>query len=320
MTHRYYYAVYGLRLVSNVPLPGLPVQTAQQVDVEVDFAGGVTEREETTGAVLLCRHGVETLWRTSDGAWLVRLTGVRRNTVEFLLAADGARIHVSWTPGVAIQNLPPLVQNMALGACLLRRGVLSLHASAVLAPHGALLILGASGNGKSSTTAALLARACRLLTDDIAALDIRADHVWVQPGYPGIRLWPDTAAALGFAPEALPTVFRNTSVVGDKRFLDVHHIPGAFHPAPAPVQAIYILGARRADLDTPLLAPLSTKQAIPHLMANIYGAYRLDASMYAWALPQCIRLAQVCRIVSVIPTARLTALPGLAQALLSDVG
>src|SRR5207244_417714 len=56
------------------------------------------------------------------------------------------------------------------GALLYQRGLIPLHANAVVTPRGgAVLIAGRIGAGKSTTTLSLLRMGHRLLADDISA-------------------------------------------------------------------------------------------------------------------------------------------------------
>jgi hypothetical protein len=73
---------------------------------------------------------------------------------------------------------------------------LVVHASAVAGRAGAIAFIGPSGTGKS-TMAAVMARAGgRLLTDDCLVVDLDRSPARVIPTYAGLRLWPDTLAAL----------------------------------------------------------------------------------------------------------------------------
>ena len=54
-----------------------------------------------------------------------------------------------------------------LGALLHQRGVLALHASAIETDQGAVLFMGDSGMGKSTTLQAFIKRGYKMLADDI---------------------------------------------------------------------------------------------------------------------------------------------------------
>jgi hypothetical protein len=60
----------------------------------------------------------------------------------------------------------------ALGTLLHQRGALLMHAAAVQVGEGAVLVLGASGAGKSTAAAALIAAGYPLLTDDLCVVSL----------------------------------------------------------------------------------------------------------------------------------------------------
>jgi hypothetical protein len=133
------------------------------------------------------------------------------------------------------------------GAALLlhQRGLLPLHASAVVTPAGAALFMGHSGAGKSTLLNEFLRRGYPMLAEDLAAVRLDADGVaWVEPGVQITKLWADSAAELGHSTEGLPRVRTemktemNTAIekfvlpVADKLTRDA-----------APLAAIYLLSS-----------------------------------------------------------------------------
>ena len=82
----------------------------------------------------------------------------------------------------------------------IRYGAQALHAAAATKGGRALLLLGESGAGKSTTSAALGAAGWDILSDDMSVLwDFDAPHV--APASVGICIWPDTHSALGLPTE-----------------------------------------------------------------------------------------------------------------------
>lgn len=109
------------------------------------------------------------------------------------------------------------ILGLAFAAIIHQRGFLPLHASAVMKGGKAILICGNSGAGKSTTAAALLKRGFTLLSDDISLIKIDNDGVArVLPGFPQMKLWPESAELLGveveelneFAPDVLKKGWR----------------------------------------------------------------------------------------------------------------
>jgi hypothetical protein len=81
----------------------------------------------------------------------------------------------------------------------------TIHAGAVAGPHGAVLLPGPPGAGKSTMTAALVRAGCGYLSDELAALDLtgRCVHPFPRP----LALHPTTVALLdaGPGPPTRPT-------------------------------------------------------------------------------------------------------------------
>jgi hypothetical protein len=87
------------------------------------------------------------------------------------------------------------------GLALRLRGVLALHASAVVLGDLAIALVGESGAGKSTTAAALAREGDVVLCDDLATLTIDGDGGYVvHGGPPYLRLWPDSADLLDVGP------------------------------------------------------------------------------------------------------------------------
>ena len=79
-----------------------------------------------------------------------------------------------------------------LGAALIQNGRLPLHANALVWKSKALLVLGHSGAGKSTSTAHLLrSEGFQLLSDDLCCIEERNGKAFVWPGPQRLRLWAD---------------------------------------------------------------------------------------------------------------------------------
>lgn len=75
-----------------------------------------------------------------------------------------------------------------------RRGLPTLHASAVDVDGRAVAFLSSNGGGKTGLAAAMMRAGCPLLTDDVLPLEDREGVFFGRPGYPQMRMWPDEAA------------------------------------------------------------------------------------------------------------------------------
>ena len=175
------------------------------------------------------------------------------------VAADGVRLHI---PGILTADsfgpnrieirtepaftgeLPPGFFGTLTGAVLAWRGLLPMHGSAVLLDNKAILICGASGAGKSTFTAALLAAGARFLSDDLTVLHPRAESApAIFAGRRSLRLYPITANWL-----AAHAACKLSPLLEDGKHLVT---PTAADPSTAfPLAAIVLLGESSAEADT----------------------------------------------------------------------
>lgn len=155
--------------------------------------------------------------------------------------------------------------------------------------HGQVLIfMGGSGWGKSTLAAALCQQGARLLSDDVTAIDLTAPHPTVIPGYPQIKLWPDSARALGLSPDLLPRLHDRS----DKR---VWRTVCDFCDEPFPLARAHVL-AEGPDLQIVDLAP---QAALVELVRHSSRRERYCDSAPA-------HLQQCARLVNSVPLSRLT--------------
>ncbi|MCP4100763.1 MAG: hypothetical protein GY750_04965 [Lentisphaerae bacterium] len=75
-----------------------------------------------------------------------------------------------------------------MGYILYKKNYLPLHASAIHTSKGAVLFLGESGVGKSTTAFKLCAKGYELITDDIAPIKVIDGEPVVYAGYPKFKL------------------------------------------------------------------------------------------------------------------------------------
>ncbi|MCB9675399.1 MAG: hypothetical protein H6737_09810 [Alphaproteobacteria bacterium] len=108
------------------------------------------------------------------------------------LAVGPDAIDVWLKPGVDASIARLLVLGPGLAGVLANR-VPVIHGTTLRTAVGDVVLVGPSGMGKSSFSAAWIRRGARLVADDIAALDGRC----VRPGPPRLKLWEDGIAALG---------------------------------------------------------------------------------------------------------------------------
>ena len=265
---RFHYRVYGLQLASTLPLAGLePVAPA------------LSDCTITTGEVAPLSEFVdEDVTRDGETFVFAYADGTR-----FRIEERGRRIVTSWE--LTAEDMATYLLGPVLAFVLRLRGTLALHASAVRIGDGALLFAGAAGAGKSTTAAAFVARGATMIADDVAAIDWRDGVPFVRAGYPRLRLWDDSAAALYGAPDALPLL----TPTWEKRFADTR---ASFASEAAPVRGIAILAGRN---EAARARPLHGAEAVMAVLARTSVPHLIDPTARA------AELAEIARLVDAVP-------------------
>jgi hypothetical protein len=299
------FMLYGCTLQADCVIQGPLPACGTDTDIAITFQSLPSWGKET-GSVIDSTAGLLAR-RLEAGYHLVYDDGT-----EFLVSSEGDRIAAATPQGATLADTCTYLLGPVMGFALRLRGLVCLHASTVMIDHGAIVLCGPPGAGKSTTAAAFAQRGCAVLAEDVAALDDRGEAFSVQPGYPRVNLWPDSAAALCGVAEALPAITPNWG----KRYLP---LPGSaqFHPVPSPLTAIYILGSRGSQ-SQPEIRELTGVEALMALASNTYTPYLLDSAMRAREFEVLRRLVTQIPVRQVRPSDDLAGIGGLCDALLQD--
>jgi hypothetical protein len=195
-------------------------------------------------------------------------------------------------------RLPLLGSVLAL--LLYQRQQLALHASAVNINGAAVLFLGASGQGKSTTAATLYGKGHQVMTDDVAAIEFRdASTPYLLPAFPRIKLWPEAVnPALNEDPNLLKPIHPEVAKVGVST-------TSSFCSQSMPIKRIYILA--EGATSTAQIVPLSQQEAVSKLLENTYVPMLLS-SEFSDLIDQSERFQHVCQCVNLakaVPVCRL---------------
>lgn len=255
------YTVFGLSVVSDLPLP----------DLREDHSGAVHDVTIRVGAIddPDTRPG----YHVGDRTALLVIPDVARFWI-----VGGNEMTVEPAPGAAERDVRLFVLGSAMAAVLHQRGLLPLHANAVGVGDAAIALLGHSGAGKSTLARWFHDQGHQVLSDDVCVVD--ADGT-VAPGIPRLRLWRDALEASGRAAHDYDLSFAGA---------DKFDVPIAEpEPRALPLRAIYLLG--RAD--AVCIAPLTGARAVAALVANTYrGSYVSAAGQGGAHLVACVSLAR----------------------------
>jgi hypothetical protein len=314
-------SIYGLEVLANRPIPTVPHSPIKTADVRVSF-GALPEWADR-----LQPRDVETAYvadyTTDNGApafIFSKLHGGKfyrfayADNTEFIVDQTGQEIWSTWTEPLTLEDTATYLLGPVMGFVLLLRGLVCLHASAIVVDDAAIALVGPAGAGKSTTAAALSARGYGVLAEDVVTLDDRGDRFLVRPAYPCIRLWPASAATLYGSRSALPPLTPNW----DKCYLDLTQQSGQFELEPRPLAAIYLLGERSEDQRAPFVESVDRVGGLMSLIANTYGTKLIDKHMRAREFELLSRLLAHVPLRRVTPHTDAGRLSGLCDLLLSD--
>ena len=296
-----FHVIYGLQVAANMALPGLPVQRhSETLDVLLRLKDGWPFPATLTASC-------EIFHSSSDA-----VPGVQANLRAGLFPGgghfgffyhDGARFAVDsrgregwadWPENYTLEDACTYLLGPVMGFVLRLRGTICIHASAVAIGERAIALAGPPGSGKSTTAAAFACGGFPVLSDDVVALGNKGGQFLVQPGYPRVNLWPDSARKLFGSEEALPRI----TPTWDKRYLPLGQTGHRFASNPLPLGAIYILESRDSALAAPVVEEVFGEQAFMALVANTYVNYLLDQDM------RRTEFDVLSRVVSEIPIHR----------------
>jgi len=317
------YVVYGLRLVSDRPIPGLiPIESRQSAPPDLLIRFGSDEAHAAQE-----RSAEETLWYTTDildaqgnpalkiwkgkngGEYSIRYS----HGLTFLVNAGLTAVAIRHDEPMLAEDIAAFLLGPVLGIILRLRGVTCLHASAVAIGGKAVAFVGTAGAGKSTTAALFAQRGHAVLSDDIVTLLEREDSFYVAPAYPFLNLWRDSLAMLSVSPSALLQEYPHE----EKRRLALEAGHSKFQREALPLAAIYLLVDREAGSRAPAIVELTPQDALMSLVANTYGNRLLDPSMRAKEfslLGRLVRLLPVRRVVAHEDPTQLTLLYDIISA------
>lgn len=297
---------FGLEISGSFPAPGLQdqvspdcsgparrvvlrMETSERLDralVEAD-ATSLYDREMAGARFRI-------LW-TQTGGFLLEHDHYGR----FWVSAEGSQIGCvprelddwRWQRFLVGQVLP-------LAALL--QGLEPLHASAVAIDGRAILCMGASGSGKTSTALHMASAGADLMTDDVAAIEVEGEDVVVHPGAPLTSLNATELDRLG---RELPG--------GPLRPLgaeegEIRLAVPALRCSSAPVGGVYVL-TRRDEADHLTVEPLAGSWTAV-LLGATFNAYAQRPGRLISQLDVCTRLAEA------VPLWRVEAPPGSGAA------
>jgi hypothetical protein len=220
----YFYKVFGLSFESPLMCPELLTDDSGAAPDIIIRYGEVPEELENPAD-----SGAR--WQTAPGRYLLNLKRVGR-----FLVKDGSEIVIQPVEPIAEDNIRTFLLSSCLSILLHQRKMFALHVSGIHTERGAVLFAGHSGAGKSTLVSTFLKRGYKMLSDDMLAITFdKNDRMYVLPGFPQVKLWADSAEALGRSTEGL----RRVLLQYDKFIAPT---VDEFDPQPTNLHAVYLLG------------------------------------------------------------------------------
>jgi hypothetical protein len=253
------YSCFDFRLRSALPLDELtPAEGAGDERPVVEVRRGSLPEALPDGRVM--DYGLQ----IADGAVMLTVTGTAR-----YLMNSGQEIVVDPSPGAPDRNIRLFLLGSALGILCHQRGLLPLHANAIVAGGGAVAFAGPSGVGKSTLAACFQRAGYEVLCDDVCVIGFdAAGQPLAWPGLPRLKLWGDAADAFGIDRDSIEPVFEET---------EKYNVPLAQAVAarPIPFRRLYVL-SRANDGDAGAITRLRGQRAMEAVMSQTYRGHYLD--------------------------------------------
>jgi hypothetical protein len=274
------YEVYGLRLQSDTRIDGLiPSTHPGPPDLFLDTSPFLPALDSLFGN--LAGEGDDNVAiAPAESGYAVTY----RDGTRFFIGAGGSLIRASWPPSSTPEDMATYLLGPLLAFVLRIRGVLCLHASAVVIDGHAVVLAAPHGGGKSTTAARFSDRGVPVMSDDVVPIHWKKDLPVAHAGYPRLRLWDETAQTLYGNVDALPRL----TPTWRKRYLDLQSGQRQFAGREQPIGAIFILGERRPGV--PSVERLRGHDGAMRLIANTSMGLHLDSAARVGELEGIARL------------------------------
>jgi hypothetical protein len=287
------YRAYGLTVESDLELPELPASSSGStaltiLERRVDFEAPDTSK-------VICRA-------TGKGELVVYSKGVGTALVR-----NGSEILIQPGAGVDPLTLRLFLLQQVMAMALWQRGLLVLHAGAVVIDGKAAAFVGASGQGKSTLVAALGRLGCPVLCDDVLAIEMGSGALMAQVGLTHLKLTEQARENVGVGTDA--------QTIPDRSNKKLCAMDGKATEA-APLGAIFLLATgERVEL-----LKVATARAVIELVRQSYGAELLPHLGKAGNhFEQCAEIARTIPMYVLSRPRDFSLLPKIAEEVIQRV-
>lgn len=299
----------GLRLQSDLKLDRLQPWDPARGD-EPSIIVRMADRADFMSEEFRLRHawprhlGGMSIYAAESGAICLRF---QNKTAFKIVGADGPACIEIDTPSSAGQ-MNALLLNQVLPRVLAHRGALVLHAALIEDKDGAILLIGETGTGKSTLSAALMQRGADLLSDDCCVVTNTRSGAFARPTYRSLRLREDSARQLidqRNAEEPPPDW---------KREMRLRH---SADTEPVRIDRIYVLTGEQSEHVSARILP--KPQACLALVRNALRLDVTDTRRAAEALNAIARLVDMCPVGTLVYPRRYAELGQVCEFISEDL-
>lgn len=189
-------SVYGLTLSNDLHLPELqPAKVGATTDV-------VIRQGPVSKPAVSDPHDIRCYVEGTPDCLRLNIPGILRMEI-----CGGTTITYHRHQGIEDDEVRLYLLGSGLGAILMQRGFVVIHGNAVISQKqgGAIICIGDSGAGKSTTAVGMMQRGLKILADDVCPLYTNGV---VLPGMAHAKLWQTAASQLGVDTAKLSRVRR----------------------------------------------------------------------------------------------------------------
>lgn len=215
----YFYKFFSLQFASEIIFPDLAEENTSDIDVTIRY-GLVDHDSRNEAGASIKGHCFDFFDFHIEKGSIITIR-VRRNDVSEKFIAQ-------------------VIQGELMSALLRQRGLLTLHACAVVKDSFAVGFVGDSGWGKSTLAEYYCQNGYSLLSDDVLAIDTEHTPPIALPSYPEIKLRSEAVGYLREGTDLLRIIEPNDS----RRISDRHNSRCA---VPTSLRALYILQPNYGD-------------------------------------------------------------------------
>ncbi len=268
----YYYKFYGKRVQSDWELRQLLPQTEEEMAMPQEITIKEGKVPDSTRREKECFSEIK-----SPEAHF-------GNYTMYMYITNGDTILYEIKDPKNISSVNAYLTGWGISILFYQRGVIGIHCSCVANENGAVIISGASGAGKSTTTAHFLEKGYRLMADDLAMVEVREDGVYACPAFPFQKLCRDAALDNGYDLSEL--IYINEQ---KDKFLVPYQ--GNFSTEPVKLRCMLML--YRTNEEEVGFMPITGIDRLHHTIASMFLA-RLMSKKEAYAPElgaQCLKIS-----------------------------